>query len=83
MYKLQPEEIKQDDTIPEVEEIPEEEEGGKYIGDQKMDRLASMLGVDKSAKGAIEFEGKEINLFRNCFMLVVRNLIHQKKLLSI
>jgi hypothetical protein len=41
-----PEEIKQDDTIPEVEEIPEEE-GGKYIGDQKMDRLASMLGVDK------------------------------------
>jgi hypothetical protein len=31
MYKLQPEEIKQDDTIPEVEEIPEEEEGGKYI----------------------------------------------------
>jgi hypothetical protein len=48
MYKFQPEEIKQDDTIPEVEEIPEEEV--KYIGDQKMDRLASMLGVDKSAK---------------------------------
>jgi hypothetical protein len=79
MYKLQPEEIKQDDTIPEVEEIPEEEEG-KYIGDQKMDRLASMLGVD--VKGAIEFEGKEINLKLKNFM-VVRNLIHQKKLLSI
>jgi hypothetical protein len=30
-----------------VEEIPEEEEGGKYIV-TKMDRLASMLGVDKS-----------------------------------
>jgi hypothetical protein len=32
--QVAPEEIKQD-TIPEVEEIPEEEEGGKYIGDQK------------------------------------------------
>jgi hypothetical protein len=44
-----------------------------------------MLGVDKSAKGAIEFEGKEINFIPKLknFMLVVRNLIHQKKLLSI
>jgi hypothetical protein len=51
----------------------------------KKDRLASMLGVDKSATGSIEFEGKEINFYSETenFMLVVRNLIHQKKLLSI
>jgi hypothetical protein len=29
-----------------------------------MDRLASMLGVDKSATGSIEFEGKK-NLIQN------------------
>ena len=58
-----PEEIKQYDSIPEVEEIPEEEEGGKYIGDQKMARLASMLDVQKSDNGSIEFEGKEINFY--------------------
>jgi hypothetical protein len=73
--QLQPEEIKQDDTIPEVEEIPEEEE--KVYSDRQ---IISMLGVDKSAKGAIEFEGKEINFIPKLknFMVVVRNLIHQK-----
>jgi hypothetical protein len=37
-----PEEIKQDDTIPEVEEIPEEE-GGKYIGDQKNGQISKYV----------------------------------------
>jgi hypothetical protein len=46
-----------------------------------MDRLASMLGVDKSAK---ELNLKVNKLYSETenFMLVVRNLIHQKKLLS-
>jgi hypothetical protein len=33
---------KQDDTIPEVEEIPEEEEG-KYIGDQKNGQISKYV----------------------------------------
>jgi hypothetical protein len=61
MYKL-PEEIKQDDYSWGRRDS-EEEEGGKYIGDQKMDRLASMLGVDKSAKGQLNLKVRNKLLF--------------------
>ena len=50
-----------EEPIQDIEE--DEEEGSEYIGDQKIKELGSLLGTEKNEKGAIVYNGKEINFY--------------------
>ena len=52
-------------------ELPEEEEGGEYIGQKMMNDLASELGSEIGTDGSIDYNGKKINFYSETEMFHV------------
>lgn len=58
-----PDYTESDMPAPAKAELPEEEEGGEYVGQKMMTDLSQKLGVDISEDGSINYEGKKINFY--------------------